>query len=253
MVLGEPSWLKTNLKNPWILGSYLHMLSFMFGRALLRSTIFSTAQKLSTRAVLSNQCFALSGRNFMTTASNRVSEFTTTSEPEPESKSKSKSARRKKTGSSTKASGKGNGKGKKATKRRAKVEIKKKGMPVPLLSTLTPVFNVYDPLMPVVIRSQDKPPKSPATPYTLWLTDWYREQPKVESREDAQSMVKKGAQVWHTVSEYEKQVCIQIHLVFPRSKRQDSDTKKNMQACEQIIRSVARSGVHKWTLASCVR
>lgn len=107
--------------------------------------------------------------------------------------------------------------------------------------------------MPVVIRPEDMPPKSPSTPYTLWLADWYREQPKVESREDAQGMMKKGAQVWRTVSEYEKQVCIQIYLVFACSKRLDSDTKKNMQPCGQIIRSVARSGVHKWTLACCAR
>ena len=65
--------------------------------------------------------------------------------------------------------------------------------------------------MPVVIRPEDKPPKHPSAPYTLWLTDWYREQPKIESREGAQDMMKKGAQVWHTVSEYEKQVCILIH------------------------------------------
>jgi hypothetical protein len=83
--------------------------------------------------------------------------------------------------------------------------------------------------------------------------DWYREQPKVESREDARGMVKKGAEVWHTVSEDEKQVCIQIHFVFARSEHLDSDTEKNMQSCRQIIRSVARSGLHKWTLASCAR
>lgn len=113
--------------NPWIQSSYLNMLSFMFGRALLRSAIFPTAQKLPTRAVLSNQCLALSARrNFMTTASNRDSESTTTLQPEPESKSKSKSTR-KKTGSSTKASGKG--KGRKATKRATKVKTKEKGIP----------------------------------------------------------------------------------------------------------------------------
>jgi hypothetical protein len=44
--------------------------------------------------------------------------------------------------------------------------------------------------------------------FTLWLTDWLREQPKIKSLEDAQGMVKKGSQIWHTVSEYEKQVCI---------------------------------------------
>jgi hypothetical protein len=42
----------------------------------------------------------------------------------------------------------------------------------------------------------------------MWLVDWYSGQPKVESREAAQEMVKKASQVWHTVSEYDKQVCI---------------------------------------------
>jgi len=126
------------------------------------------------RAVLSNQCLALCARrNFgTTTTNNRDSESTTTSEPgpEPELKSKRKSSKK--------------GKGEKATKRRAKkVETKKK----------------------IVIRPEDRPPKAPATPFTLWFSDWYREQPKIESLETAQGTIKKGAQIWHTVSEYEKQ------------------------------------------------
>jgi hypothetical protein len=70
---------------------------------------------------------------------------------------------------------------------------------------------MFTTLLTVIIRPQDKPPKSPGSAYSLWLTEWTHSQPKSDNREAAQSQFKKGAQIWHTVSEYEKQVCIQIH------------------------------------------
>src|SRR5579863_3221508 len=105
------------------------MLSFILRRAILRSAIFPTAQRLPMRTVLSSECLALSAqRNFVTTTSDRDAVSSTASEPEPESKSKSKSkpkSTRRKTGSSTKALGKD--KGRKATTHDAKkVETKEK-------------------------------------------------------------------------------------------------------------------------------
>jgi hypothetical protein len=180
------------------------MLSFVLSRALLRSAIFPTTQRLPMRAVLSKQCLALSARkNFGTTTTNdRDSESTTASEsgpePEPEPKSKRKSSKK--------------GKEEKATKRRAKKKVEtKKSMPCSVTFDSRACIQCSRPLTLVVIRPEHKPPKPPGSPFTLWFSDWCREQPKIESLETAQGTVKKAAQIWHTVSEYEKQVCIQFY------------------------------------------
>ena len=188
------------------------MLSFLLRRALLRPAMLPTAQILSARPILSSRFLALSvRRSLATTSIARDAESTPTTEPEPAPKSKSKpKATRKKSASTTKASGKR--KAKKPAKRRAKkVETKKKSMPrsIPFGSP-TRIYRSR-PLFAVTIGPQDKPPKPPGSAYILWLTEWLREQPKIENLEHAQSVTKKGAQTWHTVSDYEKQVCIQIH------------------------------------------
>ena len=192
------------------------MLSFSLRRALLRPAMLPTAQISSARPILSSRFLALSvRRSLATTSIARDAESTPTTEPEPAPKSKPKSkskpkATRKKSASTTKASGKR--KAKKPAKRRAKkVETKKKSMPrsIPFGSP-TRIYRSR-PLFAVTIGPQDKPPKPPGSAYILWLTEWLREQPKIENLEHAQSLTKKGAQTWHTVSDYEKQVCIQIH------------------------------------------
>lgn len=66
--------------------------------------------------------------------------------------------------------------------------------------------------MTVKIRDEDKPPKRPANAYVLWISDWIRSQPKIENIEAARGTVKKGAQIWHTVPEHDKQVCMFIRL-----------------------------------------
>ena len=48
------------------------------------------------------------------------------------------------------------------------------------------------------------------------MGDWISTQPKIESMEGAQVTVKKGAQIWNTLPEHEKQVCILI-VIFLRS------------------------------------
>ena len=76
------------------------------------------------------------------------------------------------------------------------------------------------------------PPKGPPSAYLLWLSEWRREQAKVENLETPTSLVKRGAQAWHTVSDHEKQVCIsKFTLVFAYSKRHGSDIKRNPIAC----------------------
>jgi hypothetical protein len=178
------------------------MLSFVLSRALLRSAILPTTQRLPMRAVLSKQCLALSAqRNFGTTTTNhRDSESTTASEsgPEPGPKSKRKSSKK--------------GKEKKATKRRAKKKVEtKKSMPRSVTFDSRACIQCSRPLTLVVIRPEDRPPKSPGSIFALWFSDWYREQPKTDSLETARDTVKKAAQIWHTVSENEKQVCIQFY------------------------------------------
>ncbi|KAH9994633.1 hypothetical protein BJV77DRAFT_1066632 [Russula vinacea] len=142
------------------------MLSFTLRRVLSHPVVFSTVQMSQTRVISSNHSLSvIVQRNFVTTANDQNSDSTADSEPEPESKSKSKSTRRK-IGSSTKAAGKNN---------------------------------------KVKIRDEDKPPKRPANAYVLWISDWIRSQPKIENIEAARGTVKKGAQIWHTVPEHDKQ------------------------------------------------
>ena len=63
-----------------------------------------------------------------------------------------------------------------------------------------------------MIRPEDKPPKIPGNAYILWLGDWLRSKSKFGSLDEARNTIKKGAEVWHTVSDQEKQVCILICL-----------------------------------------
>jgi hypothetical protein len=101
------------------------MLSFTFRRVLSRPGVFSISQRLPTRAISSNQSFAVTvQRNLTTTASDRNSDSTADSKPEPESNPKST---RRKTGSSPKTAGKD--KKKKKKKKKAVTKPKKKGMP----------------------------------------------------------------------------------------------------------------------------
>jgi hypothetical protein len=67
----------------------------------------------------------------------------------------------------------------------------------------------------VTVSKEALPPKAPANYYALWLRDWISTQPKVENVEGAQVNVKKGAQIWNTVPEHEKQVNILI-VMFSR-------------------------------------
>jgi hypothetical protein len=95
------------------------MLSFTFRRVLSRPGIFPIAQRLPTRAISSNQSFAVTvQRNLTTTASDRNSDATADSKPEPESNPKST---RKKTRSSPKTA-------RKAKKKEKAVTKPKKGM-----------------------------------------------------------------------------------------------------------------------------
>ena len=48
----------------------------------------------------------------------------------------------------------------------------------------------------------------------MWMTDWIRTQPKADSLLAAQNRVRQGAQVWHNVSEYDKQVSDLVYRVF---------------------------------------
>jgi len=154
------------------------MLSFPLRRVLSHPGIFSIARVLPGRAISSNQSLAMTvQRNLATTATGS----TTDSEPAPEPESKLKSAHRK-TGSSAKAAGKDKKNG--DVERRAKKAEKE---------------------LKVTISPKDRPPKHPGTPYILWMTDWFRTQPKIENSEMAQSRVKEGAEIWHTVSDYDKQ------------------------------------------------
>jgi len=158
------------------------MLSSLLRRALLRPAMLPTAQILSLRPILSNRFLALSVRRSLATTSIARDAESTEPEPAPKAKSKPKpKATRKKSASTTKASAKR--KGNKPAKRPAKkVETKK-----------------------ITIGPQDLPPKPPGSAYILWLTEWRREQPKIENLEHAKSLTKEGAQTWHTVSDYEKQ------------------------------------------------
>ncbi|KAF8483411.1 hypothetical protein DFH94DRAFT_721614 [Russula ochroleuca] len=141
------------------------MLSFTLRRVLSHPGVFSTVQMLPTRVIPSNQ--SLVQRNFVTTVNDqKFQNLDSTANSEPEPKSKSKSTRRN-TGSSTKTAGSD------------KTKVK--------------------------IRDEDKPPKQPVNAYVLWISDWIRSQPKIENLEVAQDTVKKGAQIWHTVPEHEKQ------------------------------------------------
>ncbi|KAH9960624.1 hypothetical protein BC827DRAFT_1376608 [Russula dissimulans] len=145
------------------------MLSLVLRRAILRTG--PAAQKFPTRAVLFSACPSRTAqRKFATVTKDGKSGSTTSSESELEAKSKPKSTGRKKT-SSTEAAGKG-----KAIKPKA-----------------------------VTIRPEDKPPKSPGSPYTLWMSEWFLSQPKIDGLPAAQNLVKQGAEVWRTVSEHEKQ------------------------------------------------
>ncbi|KAI0251010.1 hypothetical protein BJV78DRAFT_1213722 [Lactifluus subvellereus] len=155
------------------------MLSFFLRRALLRSGTFPTARVFQTRAIFPNHRLTwVLQRSLAVTSNDLNSGSTADSEPEPESKPKS---RGRKAGPSTKVAGKD--KSKTDSKRRAKTAVKQK----------------------ITIKSQDRPPKAPGSAYTLWFTDWCRSQPKSESREAAQNNVKQGAQIWSTVSDYDKQ------------------------------------------------
>jgi len=197
------------LDTTWSFSTFT-MLSFLLRRTLLRPAMLSTTQILSTRPILSNRFLALSVlRSLATTSIARDAESTTTSEPKPAPKSKPKSTRKKST-SSRKAPGKG--KIKKPAKRRAKKVETKKSMPLSI--PFSSLIRIYcpRPLFTVTIGSQHKPPKAPGSAYILWYTEWLREQPKIESREGAQSLAKKGGQTWPTVSDYEKQVCVLIHF-----------------------------------------
>ena len=183
------------------------MLSFLLRRALLRPAMLSTTQMISTRPILSNRFLALSvRRSLATTSIARDAGSTPTSESKSAPKPKPKTTR-KKSASSTKASGKK--KAKKPAKRGAKkAETKKKSMPRSIpFSSPTRIYRSR-PLFTVTIDPQDMPPKGPPSAYLLWLSEWRREQAKVENLETPTSLVKRGAQAWHTVSDYEKQVCI---------------------------------------------
>lgn len=57
----------------------------------------------------------------------------------------------------------------------------------------------------IAIKSEDRPPKNPGSHYTVWMSDWIRTQPKVDSLPAAQNLVREGAQAWHNVSEDDKQ------------------------------------------------
>jgi len=144
------------------------MLSLVLRRAILRTGILPAAQKFPARAVLFSACPSWTTQRNLITVTKVGS--TASSEPELEANSKPKSTRRKKT-SSTEAAGKG-----KAIKPKA-----------------------------ITIRPEDKPPKSPSSPYTLWMSEWFLSQPKVDGLSAAQSLIKQGAEVWRTVSEDEKQ------------------------------------------------
>ncbi|KAI9451855.1 hypothetical protein F5148DRAFT_1238163 [Russula earlei] len=148
------------------------MLPFALRCAILRGGIFTIAPKLPTPVLLFN-------RNLTTAPSHGNSPSTADSEPGHEPKSKPKSTRRK-TGSSTEAAGKVRAK---KVKSSAKTTVEPK----------------------VVIKPEDFPPKGPANVFGLWLHEWTRTQPKIDSRNAAQNHVKKGAEIWGTVSEYDKQ------------------------------------------------
>ncbi|KAI0300097.1 hypothetical protein B0F90DRAFT_1724834 [Multifurca ochricompacta] len=157
------------------------MPSLTLRRVCLRPGIFSTLQSFSAYFNLSpNQYLALAvQRNFATASTGFNSKSIADSEPELESKSKSRS---RKAVSSAEVVGKD--KAKKNVKRRAKEAMATRK---------------------VTIRPQDRPPKPPGTPYTLWFSDWSRSQPKPETLEAAQNNIKQGAQIWWTISEFDKQ------------------------------------------------
>jgi hypothetical protein len=68
----------------------------------------------------------------------------------------------------------------------------------------------------VIINSEVMPPTAPGHSYAQWLRDWIPTQPKLENREVAKNTIKRGAQTWNMLPEYEKQVCILI-VMCPRS------------------------------------
>jgi hypothetical protein len=57
----------------------------------------------------------------------------------------------------------------------------------------------------VIINSEVMPPTAPGHSYAQWLRDWIPTQPKLENREVAKNTIKRGAQTWNMLPEYEKQ------------------------------------------------
>jgi len=146
---------------------------------LSHSGIFSVAQRLPTRVILPNQSFAVARavqRNLTTTSSDHNSDSTANSQYVPTSKAKPKSTR-KKTGASTETARKDKKGGNK------KADTKRK----------------------VTVHFKDLPPRPPGPAYIQWLRGWLLAQPKMENLEVAQNAVKKGAQVWKTLPEDDKE------------------------------------------------
>jgi len=83
------------------------------------------------------------------------------------------------------------------------------------------------------------------------MRDWISTQPKIETVEGAQGTIKSGAQVWKTVSEDEKQVCIFNRHVFTFFKPPYSNTERKLMACWMSTTSALRSGARTLILPSC--
>lgn len=138
------------------------MLSFTFRRVLSRSGIFSIAQRSPTRAISSNQSFAMTvQRNLATTANDRSSDSTADSKPEPETNPKST---RRKTRSSTKTVGKDKKKKDEKTKDEKKKDKKAVTKPKGMHRSFSRIHGVHDPSRQSKLNQRPCHPRSLAMP-----------------------------------------------------------------------------------------
>ena len=85
----------------------------------------------------------------------------------------------------------------------------------------------------------------------MWMSDWIRGQPKADTLLTAQDLVRQGAQAWHNVSEYDKQVSDLVYQVFVYSDWPHSNTKRNTRVPKQSTTNACKNGVRQLTQLSC--